>query len=469
MYVTQEMLLDILERHCRLENEEDCDPFFAAMSALEYSPREERDREALARLIRCLYDDENLNPVFSDLVNLCYDYGASLGRDHREGEEILLEEAVKAAPEMLDVSPTFFGGEFFQMLLNSYREDAWRRDCFPVVVRTMRNMHADRHQPILRFLRDLAVRYGKSGECKPEETDYGKIFLYLQRELGRSPAIEEAGSSDLTSAGDTVSDLVRYLDRCFPASLAEEWDNVGLLVGDPTAPVRKVLTCLTVTPVTVAEAIREKADLVVTHHPFPFHATKRLTRETTEGGMLLDLISSGIAVYSPHTAHDSAADGINEQLAVWLDLRDVKPLRPSAEDATLGSGRIGRFERACVDEQDGVKLYDLVRNIMRLCEIRNCQYVGDPKRKIKHLAIACGAADEFVRTADEAGADALLLGEARFHTVLEAEALGLALILPGHYASERFALESLAERIGREFPMLCCRASRAEYDPIRTL
>ena len=119
-----------------------------------------------------------------------------------------------------------------------------------------------------------------------------------------------------------------------PPALAADWDNVGLLLGEGAAEVRRVMTCLTVTPDSAAEAVAEGVQLVVTHHPILFRAVKRLTDATPEGRMLLSLARGGVAVYSPHTAFDDARDGINELLARRLGLTDVGPLR-RREDARL--------------------------------------------------------------------------------------------------------------------------------------
>src|SRR5438309_11196096 len=113
----------------------------------------------------------------------------------------------------------------------------------------------------------------------------------------------------------TVADIVRVLEHWFPLALAAEWDNVGLLIGDLAQPAQRVMTCLTVTPDTAAEAIRENAHLIVSHHPVLFRPTKALTTASAEGTILLKLIRAGIAVYSPHTAFDNAAGGINDFLA----------------------------------------------------------------------------------------------------------------------------------------------------------
>src|SRR5262245_4439136 len=108
----------------------------------------------------------------------------------------------------------------------------------------------------------------------------------------------------------TVAAVVDYLEQFAPARLAAEWDNVGLLLGDTGSEVRHIMTCLTLTPETAAEAVASAAQLIVTHHPILFRPVKRLTTGTLEGRMLLSLARAGIAVYSPHTAFDNTAGGI---------------------------------------------------------------------------------------------------------------------------------------------------------------
>jgi dinuclear metal center YbgI/SA1388 family protein len=254
-----------------------------------------------------------------------------------------------------------------------------------------------------------------------------------------------------------IAELHAFLEQFAPLRLAESWDNVGLLVGDRQAEVRRLMTCLTVTPQTVEEAIQGRADLIVTHHPLPFSAVKKLTSDTIAGRMLLALIAAGIAVYSPHTAFDSAAEGINQRLAEGLGLADIVALAPHAEGQ--GSGRWGRTDGS-------LTLGGLAQRLMKFLGIANLQIVGNVEQKIRTVAVACGAAGEFLEAARKMSSDAMLLGEARFHTCLEAEAWGIGLLLPGHYASERFAVEELAGLLGRQFPEIQAWASRQERDPL---
>src|SRR5438309_999218 len=97
----------------------------------------------------------------------------------------------------------------------------------------------------------------------------------------------------------TVAAVIDHLERLAPTRLAADWDNVGLLLGDRAAPLSRIMTCLTVTPASAAEAVARQASLIVSHHPILFRAAKRLTSDSAEGRMLLDLIRAGVAVYSP--------------------------------------------------------------------------------------------------------------------------------------------------------------------------
>lgn len=258
----------------------------------------------------------------------------------------------------------------------------------------------------------------------------------------------------------TVSTIAAFLEEFAPLRLAADWDNVGLLVGDSRRPVERVMTCLTVTPASVAEAIAERAELIVTHHPMPFAAMRRITSETPEGRMLLDLIAAGVAVYSPHTAFDSARSGINQRLAEGLGLSDIGPLTPDEGDPKLGVGRVGFPESASTLTTIAYRLKDFLN-------LQGVHIVGDAKMPVRAVGIACGSAGEMLSAARRAGCDCFITGETRFHTCLEAESTGVGLILTGHFASERFAVERLAELLKSQFPSANVWASKQESDPLR--
>jgi len=182
--------------------------------------------------------------------------------------------------------------------------------------------------------------------------------------------------------------------------------------------------------------------------------------------MLLRLIESRVAVDSAHTGYESAALGVNQQLAERLGLVEIAPLRPvlrtvsDTNSETVGSGRYGSLSTE-------VSLGDWMDRVQHVLKIDSLQYVGDPDAGIKRVAVACGSAAEYLTDAIRAGCQAFLTGEARFHSCLEARTEGVALVLPGHYTTERFAMETLAETLRTLFPGTRIEASREEADPVQ--
>lgn len=272
----------------------------------------------------------------------------------------------------------------------------------------------------------------------------------------------------MSTIGSTIGEAVSCLEQFAPTKLAEDWDNVGLLVGDPGWPALRIMACLTITPSTVAEAIDQKAELIVTHHPLPFRPLRSITTSTTAGRMLLELIAARIGVYSSHTAFDSAQAGINQHLAIGLGLQQIEPLIPASRDgfADVGSGRVG-----LVGEQ--LTLREMTERVKSFLDIGDApggtQIVGRDDCLVSRVAIACGSGGSFLETAIEKKCDCLVTGETSFHTCLEAEARGVGLILPGHFASERFAMLSLADYLSEQLSDIVVWASKTERNPLRSV
>jgi dinuclear metal center YbgI/SA1388 family protein len=267
-----------------------------------------------------------------------------------------------------------------------------------------------------------------------------------------------------SSPAITLESVCTVLAEIAPLRLAESWDNVGLLVGDRKNSVSRIMTCLTISPGVVDEAIEAAADLIIAHHPLPFHSLKRITADTITGQMLLRLIRAGTAVYSAHTAFDSAATGINQMWAELLELVSVAPLVEATESETDepgvdGSGRLGRLAQS-------TPLNELVQRAANAVGATAPRRVGNPDQSVTKVALACGSGGSFLSAAKRRGCDALITGEATFHTCLEAESLGIGLGLLGHYWSERFAMERLAQSLSESLPELTIWASRSEHDPI---
>ncbi|MFO7765297.1 MAG: Nif3-like dinuclear metal center hexameric protein [Pelovirga sp.] len=129
-----------------------------------------------------------------------------------------------------------------------------------------------------------------------------------------------------------LADVIGLINRISPPHLAEDWDNVGLQVGDPTATIERVLICLDVDRDAVEEAGRLGAQLIVSHHPLIFRPLKRLTRAEPQGDIIYRAIQQNTAIVAAHTNLDRAVDGLNDWLAEELGLAAVVPLEPARTD-----------------------------------------------------------------------------------------------------------------------------------------
>jgi dinuclear metal center YbgI/SA1388 family protein len=136
---------------------------------------------------------------------------------------------------------------------------------------------------------------------------------------------------------------------------------------------------------------------------------------------------------------------------------DVYSLRPGFD--SLGDGRVGHLPRP-------VLLADLARSARAALQAALVQMVGDPSRSVERVAIVCGAGGEMLPDALKAGVDVFLTGELRFHDYLAARSRGLALLLPGHYATERLGVEELARALQRKWPDVGVWAAQKESDPV---
>jgi dinuclear metal center YbgI/SA1388 family protein len=257
----------------------------------------------------------------------------------------------------------------------------------------------------------------------------------------------------------SLAQVAAELESIAPLRLAADWDAVGLLVSPRRESIDRVMTCLSLTETVAAEAVRDRVDLVVTHHPLPFRPVARLTTEGHVGRVLLTLAAAGTGVFSPHTAWDSAAGGINDELAALVGLAHVAPLEPDAELPVVGFGRAGTAA-------EGTTVTALARRAAAALGVRHVQLVGAADRPAGRVGIVCGSGGDCLPQVVRGGCDTLLTGELKLHQAIEAEAGGLAVIAVGHHASERFAMDVLARRLAAAVPGLSCWASRDERDPV---
>lgn len=129
-----------------------------------------------------------------------------------------------------------------------------------------------------------------------------------------------------------IQTIINIIEAWAPKNLAEDWDNVGLQIGDCRTTINKIMLSLDITHEVVDEAINEGVNMIITHHPLIFKPVKNIRFDLPLGGLIAKLVQNDIAVYTAHTNLDSAHKGINDLLASLLDLNNLEVLVPSVED-----------------------------------------------------------------------------------------------------------------------------------------
>ncbi|GAA0735414.1 Nif3-like dinuclear metal center hexameric protein [Dactylosporangium roseum] len=234
-----------------------------------------------------------------------------------------------------------------------------------------------------------------------------------------------------------VAELVRLLEQRYPVSWAEDWDRVGFVLGEPDAPVAKVLLAVDCDPATVEEAATAGADLMFTHHPLLLRGVSTLAPTTYKGRIVHRMIRSGIALYTAHTNGDVANPGVSDALAARLGLRDVRPLRPSPDEPSRGHGRIGTLPVPATLAE----FVELAAAVLP----GGVRASGDPSTPVTTVAVSGGSGDAFLADAVRAGVDAYLTADLRHHPAQEHLAGGgPALVDVTHWASERPWLDDVA-------------------------
>ena len=235
----------------------------------------------------------------------------------------------------------------------------------------------------------------------------------------------------------TVNDLVELLEELMPSNLAEDWDNVGLMLGRKGKIVKKILLALDLSKEVVEQAVAQKIDLIITHHPAIFKKLKRVVDNDWQQDLLLTLAENGIAVYSAHTNLDCVSTGVNDVLAKFLKLENTEVL-----DDSNGLGRIG-----VVEETSLMEYAQVVKTALKADYV----VVGDAGKQVHKVAVCGGAGSDLIDLALAKGADTLVTGDVKYHSAQQAVFSGLNIIDAGHQPTELPVLEKLADRLSLRF------------------
>lgn len=252
-----------------------------------------------------------------------------------------------------------------------------------------------------------------------------------------------------------LNDFLEIMEQVAPLSLAWERDNPGLILGSDRGEINKVLLALDCTLDTVREAIDWGADLMLTHHPLFWEPVRRILPEDPDTAAAYLMLRHGIALYAAHTNLDAAQDGVNDQLAILLDLKDVSPLPPEM------LGRIGN-----VSEPMSLSEFAALSEKALQTEVRCC---GNSDSPVKKVAVISGSGGGELQDVLLSGADTFFTGELKHDQALWAQQAGIKVIAAGHYESERIILEPLAKHLQGLTDDVQYRVTRFETSCLRRL
>lgn len=258
-----------------------------------------------------------------------------------------------------------------------------------------------------------------------------------------------------------ISDLTRYLEELAPLSLQENYDNCGLLTGNPDWPVQSVLCSLDCTPEVIAEAESLGCNVVVCHHPVIFRGLKSLAGDSYVDRTLIAAIKADIAIYAIHTNLDNVLrQGVNGRIAQKIGIREQRVLVPRSPGIPeLGAGVIGELEGQ-------MSLPEFLLHLKNQFACKSIRHTLDTGRKINRVA-ACGGSGSFLtREAIAQGADVLVTADFKYHDFFDAGGR-IVLIDLGHYESEQFTVELLYELISGKFPNFATHCTKIVTNPIK--
>lgn len=237
--------------------------------------------------------------------------------------------------------------------------------------------------------------------------------------------------------------IIDFMEKYAPASLAEEWDNVGLMTGDFNMPVKNILAALDVNDSVIDEAIQKKADMIITHHPFIFGSIKNVNSASAVGRRILKVIKNDIAVFSAHTNLDIAQNGTNDILAGILKLKNISFLNESF-DGVNALGRVG-------EPDSPSKFIDFAEHVKKLLNMDNLIITGDRNKIIKKVGLCTGqgSGGDYMKRACSLGCDAYITGDLRYHEAQFANDMDLCVIDITHYESEVLIVPVLCDYLNK--------------------
>lgn len=256
-----------------------------------------------------------------------------------------------------------------------------------------------------------------------------------------------------------VKDIAKEIETIAPKFLKEDYDNVGLMVGDKNKEVKTVLLALDCTKDVIKEAIQYNSDLIITHHPLLFKKPKSIIKEDLVGEKVISLIKEDISLYSCHTNLDSAKDGINETIVKMLGFESNKIIEASEVNAYEDAG-IGRI----INLNESMLLDDIIEIAKEKLNIEHMRIVRG-REKVNKMAVINGSGQDLFYRAKNLGADCIISGDTTYHFASDFKEMGISIIDAGHFSTEWLVFIKTLQFLKEKFPDVKFINSKTCKDP----
>ena len=263
----------------------------------------------------------------------------------------------------------------------------------------------------------------------------------------------------------TIKDVTQYLESIAPLRFQEDYDNSGLIVGDPSTQVTGILISLDAIESVIDDAIAQGCNLIVSHHPIVFRGIKKFDPTSYVNRCIIKAIKHDIGLYSIHTNLDNVlSSGVNQRICQQLGLRDVSLLKPQRKhrhekDYVVGSGCIGELPEG-IEE---LTFLSFVKDKMKTGIIRHTSLSG---QKVEKIAVCGGSGSFLLSSAIAAEADVFITADFKYHEFFDAD--GKIIICDiGHYESEQYTIDLLAELLRKKFPTFALHFTQVNTNPVQ--
>lgn len=255
-----------------------------------------------------------------------------------------------------------------------------------------------------------------------------------------------------------VEAITQKLEILAPLEHQEGYDNAGLIVGRPDMEVTGVLVTLDSTEAVIQEAIQKNCNLIVAHHPIVFSGLKRFNEASYVERTVMLAIKHEIAIYATHTNLDKAWQGVNAKICERIGLQPKDFLAPETTDEHIGSGMLATLP----EPMNELAFLKHLKRSMNLPLVRHTPLLG---RQVRKVAVCGGAGSFLLPLALRAGADFFITADYKYHQFFDAE--GRTVIADiGHYESEAFTIDLLADYIRGAFSGIVVKESDTNTNPV---